>query len=245
MEIKYDESLLYLYNDMYKAGFTTKIIDKIMFHGFKGDEEIIKEFADYLEEHYKMYQYKKGDGVKFHEEELFYWHNTQYDNGLYFDVNIQPNYGFERAIQIGNEIVEYLKSCNKQMNGTIVIRWMEEPNWYKANDYMNNEFDPNNIDLDKIRPLYSNLLSGNTLTLANKDKLIAANNRYLKSIDGKKVSCILISDSVFGSFANKIDGKIKSLYGMDKGSYGLFKPRATKTYYPIDIGKIKSLEVIA
>jgi hypothetical protein len=123
MKIKNDESCLALYDDMKRIGFTDRSVNKLCFQAFvtanREGETAIKQIKDYLESHYKMYQYIKNNGVKYGEHELFYWSN---DNDLYFTVNLNDEkFSVQYNNRIVNEILKYIQKNYTEIQGCVNI----------------------------------------------------------------------------------------------------------------------------
>ena len=228
LSIKHDKS--YLRNDILKElGYRNETINKICFQGnFKipGSEQIIQQIKDYLENTYKMYQYKKDNGVKYGEHELFYWciHNDK----IYFDVTLNDKFTIEYNNKIVAEIEEYIN--NNYAEATLYVRYQYSDiiNWDKVNDYLNvYELDFNNIPFNLLSSLaYYSFCAGNGITGKNKEKLYNIELEIQKYFKGKKV--------IF----NNIKGTVKEF---KEGYFGVFKPRATRTYYPFQLSTIHSL----
>lgn len=229
MEIKHDKSYLHLYEDWKKAGFTNEVVGKICIQGnYQYEEyEIVKKIADYLESNYKMYQYIKNNGVKFGEEDLFFWTNER-ERMLYFDLTIKAD-TLDKHNFIVHSIVQYLEQNYSESQLYIRLQYTERKNWKSINKFLGNEFDIVNLPIDKLRPLYGYIYSSNQFTKENIDKLHRLSEEYIGQFEGKKVC-----------WNNDIKGTIKKI----GDTYGLFKPRATRTYYPLDLSKINSLVLI-
>jgi len=103
--------------------------------------------------------------------------------------------------------------------------------WNFTNNYIQSlEVDYNYIPYAKLKAIFDFQFTGDWkyLNKENADKLYDIESNFLNHLKDKKVIC------------NGIKGTVKR---MQNGVYGLFKPRATKTYYPIGLGKIKTLEI--
>lgn len=230
LELKHDKSLLG--NDILKVlGYKDEAIHKICFQGkfnIANSETIIKRIKDHLEETYKMYQYKKDNGVKFGEEELFYWSN---DNKLYFDVNLNNKFTIEYNNRIVEEIEAYLKTNFSDDELYIRYQYSDIINWNKVNNYITNfQLDCNSIPFDMLSSLsYYCHVAGNRITRENHEKLLDIEIKIQEYYKNKKV--------VF----NNIKGTVKEF---KEGYYGVFKPRATRTYYPFRLSKINTLQLV-
>lgn len=244
MEIKHDESYCYLYKDMESAGFTDRAVNKLCFQGYGTDLEnskkAIQDIKDYLEEHYKMYQYKKDNGVTFKECELFYWCND--GDNLYFTINLSDYYTNEHNNKIVSEILNYIENNYSHINGFVNIQYEERTDWNKVNNYiLNTEFDINNLPFKTFRAIaYNTQYNGNTISIEARDKLAEINNSFLSNIENHKIECTFIMSGILGQSEQIIKGTVKRV----NNGYGIFKPRATKTYYPFDMKIIENISVI-
>ncbi len=244
MEIKHNESYCYLYEDMKSEGFTDRAVNKLGFQGYATDlensKQAIQKIKDYLEEHYKMYQYKKDNGVTFKECELFYWSN---DSDLYFTVNLSDYYTNEHNNEIVSEILNYIENNYSNIQGYVNIQYEERTDWNKVNDYiLNTQFDVKNLPFKTLRAIeYNTYCKGDTISMEARDKLIEIKNSFLSSVENHKIECTFIMTGIFGQSKQVIKGTVKKV----NNNYGIFKPRATKTYYPFDMTMIEDVKVIA
>ena len=232
LEIKHDMSYLYLTNNKLKQmGFTNTTVYKICFQGMYSDDTkiIIQELKDYLELKYKMYQYKKDNGIKFGEEELFYWSN--YDSQRYFDVTLKDNNNIKHNEKISKEIEEYVKEKYKNTNLYVRFQYHNRIDWSKINDYIEYfELDFNNIPFEELAAISSRMFYvGSYYTEESMIKLANIEKQIMKYFQNKKI------------IYNNIKGTLREL---PCGGYGVFKPRATKTYYPIKLKSIEKLELV-
>jgi len=244
MEINHDESYLYLYSDMEHTGFTQKSVKKICFQGYAADFErsqiAIQNIKDYLENNYKMYQYKKDNGVKFGEHELFYWCN---DGGLYFDVSLNEKNSLEQNERIVNEIIDYVNQEYSNMQGYVRLQYESRTDWNKVNEYIQNtEFDINNLPYGMLNAISNAAYGqGNTLVIESRTKLQNIEQQLMNAFKDKKVIYEQVSSGVFGKSRTAIKGTLKQI---SENAYGVFKPRATRNYYIIDMQHIANLQLV-
>jgi len=229
MEIKHDQSYLSENNTLVEAGLANDMIWKICIQGNLKENEykLIKQIADYLEENFRMYQYKKDNGVKFKTEDLYFWTNEEREKMLYFDVSVKADTP-EKHNQIVNSIVKYLEENYSDSQIYVRLQYKRLVNWNKVNEYLKQDFDLNKMPVNVLQLLHndSNYV-GHGLTLESINKLNELSNAYLDQFVDKKVL-----------WNGEIKGTVRKF---EEGRYGLFKPRARKTYFPIELGKIKSL----
>lgn len=228
MKIKEYKGYLTENNQLVKAGLSDNVVTKISFEGsFQANEQLImKSIADYLEENYKMYQYKKDNGVKFGEHDLFFWTNR--DDLLYFDVNINAE-TLEKHNQIVNSIVNYIENnySNTQIN--VTLNYTVRNDWNRINDYLKQDFGVNNLPIEVLQELHRGInYAGWDFTKESVQKLNELSNLYLDQFVDKRV------------FWNGMKGTIKNF---DENRYGFFKLRARKNYYTISLGNSDSLEI--
>lgn len=231
MNIKHDKSYLNLWGDQRDAGFTKETIGKIVFDANIKDNRCITAFQtikDWLEDNYKMYQYKKDNGIKHGEHELFYWASWQTPEG-HWSIDLNERLSFDKRIELIDQIVKYLKDNYSDICGEIRLQYKNCMDWDVVNEFITDlEIDYNNIPYNKLRPIFDFQFTGDWKYLSknNIDRLYYIQKEIFKKLEGKKV--------VF----NGIQGTVKKI-GED--NYGVFKPRATRTYYKLDMGNIKSL----
>lgn len=235
LEIKHDKSYLTGREGLKGMGFTDVTVFKICFQGMYSDDSsiVIQEIRDYLELKYKMYQYKKDNGIKYGEEELFYWHNgdTRYnDFKRYFDVTLKDNNSIEHNERISKEIEQYVKDNYPNANLYVRFQYTDRIDWDKVNDYIENfELDLENIPFEELHAVTSYMFCcGSHYNEKSMEKLTDIENQLMKFYEGKKV------------IYNGIKGTLKHL---GNNNYGVFKPRATRTYYPIELKTIKELKI--
>lgn len=231
MQIKHDLSYLPESKVLLEAGFAHDVVKKICFQGhFKLNEgKFIKQIADHLEENYKMYQYVKDNGVKFKEEDLFFWTNDTREELLYFDVNVRAD-TLEKHNEIVQEIVKYIEDNYSNTEMYVRLQYSRRENWDAINEFLKQDFDLNNLPIEKLQPLYREIQYSNGFTKESVMKLRELSNSFLDQFTDKKV---LLN-------GGELKGTIRKL----GDHFGLFKPRARKTYYHINLGVIKSLTLI-
>lgn len=224
LKIKHDKSYLYLYED-FNCMFGFEEVKKICFEGSFKEEKYIKEILDYLENNYKMYQYKKDNGVKFGEEDLFYWSNGE---SLYFDITLK---GDKKTLV--NEILEFMN--RNYLNSDIYIRlqYTRDIDWDLVHEYLKN--DMNNLNHDEMGVLYDiyhNHFDYRQNFTEEEVKIINDfTNDFIKQFNNEK---ILLS--------NGIKGTVKYIENLNK--YGLFKPRVRNKFIPLSLTNLKELKVI-
>ncbi len=234
MEIIHDKYYLNLWAEQREAGFTQEIANKIVFDADIRDARSIETFQtikDYLEENYIMYQYKKDNRVKYGEHELFYWASWE-NPERYWTIDFNENLSFDKRIELLNQIIKYLENNFTSVGGSVRLQYKNCMDWNLANDFISNlDIDINNIPYAKIKALYCFQFTGDwrNLTTENVNKLMSLEQELLKSLEGKKV------------ILNGIKGTLKKID--DCGTYGVFKPRATRQYYKIGLKYIDTLEV--
>lgn len=232
MEIKHDKSYLSENNVMVDAGFANDVVGKICFQGnFKlGEHALIKQIADYLENNFRMYQYIKDNGVKFKTEDLFFWTNDSRDKLLYFDVNVKAD-TLVRHNEIVDTITKYIENNYSNSEMYVRLQYTKRMDWNKINEFLKQDFNINNLPIELLQPLHNeSKYCGNGFTEESINKLISLSNEYLNQFTDKKVL-----------WNGEIKGTIRKF---EESRYGLFKPRAKKTYYPIELGNIRSLATI-
>lgn len=215
-------------------GLEYDTIGKLCIQGRKGFESAILEIKQWLEAHYRMYQYKKGNGVKYGEHELFYWHNC--NDSLYFTVDIEHS-NVDDAKRIADEIVAYITAEHHTADGYVSLQYESVLRWGAINQFVM-EMDTSDKDVLPLNALAriarKGYLTGHTLTLESRDKLHELELELLGAMCGKKV-CI---DT--GGMGQPVKGTLHQLAG---GQFAVFKPRATRTYYPVSLGNIANLKI--
>lgn len=244
MKITYDESYLYLYDDMKRLSFTDRAVNKLCFQANttsnRVGETAIKQIKDYLENHYKMYQYIKDNGVKYGEHELFYWDNG---NDLYFTVNLNDErFSVEYNNRIVDEIIDYITKNYSNIKGYVSIQLEERTNWDKVNDYVHTtDFDINNLPYSTLQMITSKAYcKGNTLDIESRNKLSAIESELMNAFVDHRVFYEQVSDGIFGKSKNVIKGTLRKI---NNSTFGVFKPHAKKQYYRIGLTMIADLKL--
>lgn len=224
LKVKHDKSYLYLYDDL-NSIFSFEEVKKVCFEGKHTEEKYIKEILDYLENNYKMYQYKKDNGVKFGEEDLFYW-----SNGCpsYFDVTLQGD-----NKRLLNEILEFMNSNYSNSDIHVRLQYTRSINWDLVHEYLKNDLnDLNHNEIGILYDLYNNHSKyRDNFTEVEIKRLNDITNNFIEQYDHKK---ILLS--------NGIKGTVKYICYLNK--YGLFKPRVKNKFIPLSFTNLQGLEVI-
>ena len=206
---------------------------KLRFQARPGFERSIFEIKEWLEANFKMYQYKKDNGVKYGEHELFYWHRDGDDR--YFTVDIK--YKDIRADRnAASEILCYIATAHKNVDGYVVLQFKTIPSWADINRFIMDMdiSDTEKLPLNAIAVIANeSYYTGDTLTLDSRAKLSKLETDLLGAMRDKKVR---FSDSV----GRPIMGTLRQL---SNGGFALFKPRATKTFYPMSLRNIANLHV--
>lgn len=224
MLIKDDKSYLHLWEDVKNAGFTVEKVSRIDFN-YKNDDNIIK-ILDWLENNFKMYQYKKDNGLRYGDHELHYWSNGT----NYIQLSFNTKNSFDSWDILLSRILNHITENYSDTEGEIYLHYQNCIDWEKINDYvMNTNFDINSLPLEKLQIIcHQGGLSGSLLSKESKVKLAEIENNFLENLEGKKV------------VYNNMKGNIKKF----RDDYVFFKQRATKTYYNIGLAKIRSLDLV-
>ena len=233
LEINHSKRLLDKNGTLQKNGYTNEAIYKISFES--KNTVLIQTLKDYLEANYKMYQYKKNNGIKHGEEELFYWCNYQNDmHKRYFDVTLNDNNSIEHNQNIVKEIEDYL--TNNYFNESLYVSYQYKDviDWNKVNAFVEEyQLVLNDISFD-FRLLskiwyYGRSVSGK-LNKNNIDKLASIESQIQQYFKDKKI--------IF----NGIKGTVKEF---TKGRFGVFKqPNARKTYYSFILENIQEIVIV-
>ena len=232
MNIEHDKYYLNLWIQQKEAGFSQEIVSKIRFDADVKDDRCVKAFQeikDWLEANYKMYQYKKDNGVKYGEHELFYWANWETPE-RYWTIDFNEILSFEKRIELMQQIVKHIESNYSDISGYIYLQYKNCMDWDLANEYiLNLDVDYSNVPFDQLRAIFYFQFTGGWkyLNKENANKLIDIQQELFKGLEDKKV--------VF----NGIKGTLKKID--NNGGYGVFKPRATRTYQKIGLNNIISL----
>jgi len=226
-QIRHDKSCLHSKQEFLEKGFQFDAIEKLCFQGVKKHKKqsnkALFDILDWLESNYRMYQYKKDNGVKFGEHELFYWSNG---DSSYFSIDINHNI-VKSVDDVVKDILAYAQSKLKDIDGYIRLQYGTIIDWDRINAYiMETDFDEGNIPLNALS--YFSAQSqyvGNRLTAPARNKLNQIEKQVLDPLLNKKIVWVTATGVT-------IEGTLRQ--GRD-GSFRLFKPRATKTYYPIGL----------
>jgi len=127
------------------------------------------------------------------------------------------------------QIINYITEQYSNISGFISLQYKNCMDWELTNNYFENlEVDFNNLPYGKLRAIFYLQCSGDWehLTKENVDKLYNIQFELLESLEGKKV------------IYNGIKGTVKRV---NNEGYGVFKPRATRTYYPLELRTVREL----
>lgn len=225
MEMKHDKSYLYLYKRMVDTGFTDEVVGKICVQGGVNEQENITELLDILENNFRMYQYKKDNGVKYGTEDLFYWG----DRERYFDVTVKAN-DLKNHNKIVADVLNIIENNFKNSDFYVRLQYDNRIDYEKINEYLKQDFDISNFQISTLGAFYENIPSNHgRYTKESTQKLYKLSNDFLDQYVDKKV---IVNQTLKGTI-HKLDD-----------IFALFKPRATKTYYPLNIGVIQSIELV-
>jgi hypothetical protein len=233
MKIIHDRYYLNLWAEQREAGFTQEIANKIVFDADMKDNRSIEAFQtikDWLEDNFIMYQYKKDNGVKYGEHELFYWVSWQTPE-RYWTIDFNENLSFDRQIELLNQIVKYLEDNFSNVSSTVRLQYKNCMDWNLVNNYVSNlVVDYSSLPYEKLKAIFHFQFNDwKNLSKDNADKLLNIQQELLQSLENKKV------------VYNGIKGTLKKIDNY--GTYGVFKPRATRQYLKIGLGYIDSLEI--
>lgn len=225
MEIIDDKSYLYLNKRMVNTGFTDEVVGKICVQGGCDEQQAIDRLLDILENRFRMYQYKKNNGVLFDTEDLFYWG----DRKRYFDVTVKAN-TLERHNKIVAEVLDIINCDFKNTQFYVRLQYDNRTDWDRINEYMQQDFDIDNLPLSILSAFYKDMqYDDRKYSMEATEKLHELSNLFLSKFIDKKVI---------------VNGNIKGYVHKLSDTYALFKPRATKTYYPLNLGVIQSIKMI-
>lgn len=232
MKIKHDRSYLCLYDDI-KSVFTFECVGKICVEGYNNNKEnhekYIKDILDYLESNYKMYQYKKDNGIKYGEEDLFYWGNGE---SLYFDVTLKDDNKKIVNERLVNEILRFLNDNYSNSNLYIRLQYTLKINWNFVHEYIAKNNDVNDYNIGVLYDFYHNHYDyRNYFTSDEVEKINNLTNAFIGQYNNKKVL-----------LKNGTKGTIKYISSLNK--YGLFKPRVKNKFVPISSVDLQELEII-
>lgn len=193
---------------------------------FKADNNVnsnATRILDWMEENFKMYQYKKNNGVKYGEHELFFWCNC--GDFSYFTIGFIYK-SLEKCEKYVNKILMYLIEECEDIEGDVVIQYTDCVNYEKLSKYIVEEFDFNNINY-KALSLIKYYEDEKKLTSEAIEKLHSINNQFISKILKKQV------------IINGIKGSFKEV----PGGYGFFECRKRKYYRDINITDIYSFKL--
>lgn len=228
MKINYNENFLKL-NEI-KFGFSTKEIQKISFQGSGFEEKsanYIRDIKDYLENNFKVYQYK-DNGVKYGEHDLLYWSNEK--DELYFYVCLNFENDTEENKKITSKILKYINKKYNKIDLWVDVQYSNRQNWDIMNEYiLSNEFDINNFFNEKIKVITSYAYKqGNGLSKEAYNKLITLKENLMPQLENKKV------------FYHGIRGTVKKV---SEKLYGFYKLRTRLKCTLIDVNNMGALQL--
>lgn len=225
MKIKHNRSYLYLYEHL-KSIFSFEQVDKICFEGKSNDKDRddIKNILEYLNNNYKMYQYK-NNSIRFGEEDLFYWSNG---TGLYFDITLKNDNN-----RISNEILKFLNDNYSDSNIYVSFQYNLSINWDLVHSYLRNDNNyMNYYDIGILYNIYHNQYDYRKyFTNIEVEKINSATNTFMSQFNNKKVL-----------LKNGIKGTIRYIDTMDR--YGLFKPKSRNKCILLSLIDVQGLEII-
>jgi hypothetical protein len=150
----------------------------------------------------------------------------------YFDVTLNDNNSIEHNQNIVKEIEDYL--TNNYFNESLHVSYQYQDviDWNKVNAFIEEyQLVLNDISFD-FRLLskiwYYGTSVGGKLNKDNIDKLASIESQIQQYFKDKKI--------IF----NGIKGTVKQI---GEGRYGVFKPRATRTYYPFILENIQKIKI--
>ncbi|MDR1132103.1 MAG: hypothetical protein LBL15_06775, partial [Oscillospiraceae bacterium] len=227
LEIKEDKSFLSTDASLKSLGLEYETVGKLCFQVYRGFERSLFVIKEWLEENFRMYQYKKGNGVKYGEHELFYWHRDGDDR--YFTVNITHKNASARRIT--EEVIAYLAAAHSGAEGCVVLQYEDVLDWAAVNRFVTgmDVSDKNGLPLSAIaRIAGKSHNTGDTLTPGSRDKLSKLEAELLGALRDKRVSLSTWRDK-------RVNGTLRQL---DGGGFALFESRARKTYIPVSLRHI-------
>ena len=214
-------------------GLEYDTIGKLCITGYSGAERAVFEIKEWLEGNYRMYQYDKGNGVRYGEHELFYWNLS--DDSLYFTIDIEHK-NVDDAQRVSDEIVSYIKSNHNGADGSVTLQYESVLRWDAINQFVA-ELDISAADglpLPAIaRIAYEAQYVSDTLTFSNREKLHSLETKLLGAMRDKRVYYTIenMNMSIKGTLCQLTDGKF------------VVKPRATKLYFPVELQNITKLKI--
>ena len=231
LEISHYKGLLRENGTLQKNGYTNEVIYKICFES--KNTVLMQTLKDYLETNYKMYQYKKDNGIKFGEEELFYWHNSLCNDGKqYFDVTLRDHNSIEYNQNIIKEIEEYLVINHSNEILHVCYNYHDRIDWNKVNAFIEEYqliLSGTSFDFRLLAIMwYHGRAVGGKLSKTSIDKIAIIESQIQQHFKGKKI------------MFNGIKGTVKEI---GEGRSGVLKPHAKKTYYPFILGNIQEIKI--
>ena len=234
-QINHDKSNLHSKQVFLAKGFQFDAISTLWFQGDNNNKERSRiafiDILDWMESKYKMFQYKKGNGVKYGEHGLFYWSNG---DGLYFSIQINHDI-LKNADDVVKDILDYSESKLMGIDGYIRLQYATIIDWNRISAYiMETEFDIDNLPLNELSYISAqSQYIGCTLTIPAREKL----SQIEKQVFYPFVDKIIVWKTTTGK---TIKGTLRQ--GGD-GTFMLFKPRATKTYYNVGLKNTNEIKV--
>jgi hypothetical protein len=231
LEINHSKRLLNDNGILQKNGYTNETIQKISFES--KNTVLIQILKDYLETNYKMYQYKKDNGVKYGKEDLFYWCNYKDDmHKRYFDVTLNDNNPIEYNQNIVRKIEDYLMINYSNENLHVRYQYYDRINWDKINIIVKEYrlvLSDTSFNFKLLAVIwYHGRAVGGKLNKDNIDKLINIERQIQQYFKDKKI--------IF----NGIKGTVKEI---SEGRFGVFKSHARRTYYSFELEKIEEIKI--
>lgn len=238
-KIKHDYSYIRTPQRLKDLKICEDVIDKIAVD--TKDEKAAIEFLDYVEGKYKFHQYKKDNGVRFRDHELFFWKGESY---RYFTINI--NHNLIDSAKITDDLQTHPIFDNEdtyirfQYTTIPIIPSIDK--WLKQI-----KISPKNINLfdwEAFRYIYglAYYSGGYCLPQDMKDTIFNIEQKLFEFMECKNINITLIYEGVFGNSNQDMRGRIEKIN--DNTGYGFFKGKAVKKYYPISSVNIKSLSVV-
>ena len=225
MNIEYDYSYLNIEKDFADVGFADETVEIIRVQAKMGEEEEVNWFLDMLERRFKMYQYIKDNGVKFGEEELFYWCG---ESKLYFTLTVKAE-TLEQHEKIVDDVLDIVRNDFGQTNFELSMQMGNRKDWSKINGYLEQISEWKTISPNIISMFYNDMkYCGTKYSKESVEKLYALSDEYLEIFVDKKVKW------------NDWLGTVRKL----STGYAFFKTRAKRTYYQLNLGNVESLKCV-
>ncbi len=219
MNITESRQYLYLYRDLTNCGFTDAVVVKLLFSNQNTDQCL--DLLNHLENCFKLYQYKKDNGIKYGQHELFFWCNGNYN---YFTIDLNAD-SLENHMKLFDRVINLLTTKYNSYNFDVVLQYGQRTNFQRIHEFMQQDFDINNLPLNKLSSIVKDV-QRHVSDYVSEDILKASNllSSYINQFVDKKV---IVNDVLKGNLVRQND------------EFRLFKPRATRTYYPITCDMIK------